>query len=322
MKYSQNLASVEAHFDRSALARVCEMSELDFPDHYDLVTVTVPQRVPDDFYYFQDNGARVLAVAHLDTVGLPHQRRASFVDTEAGEVLYSRALDDRLGAYTILELLPAMGIKYDVLLTTGEESGQSTAAYFQADKHYDWIIEFDRGGTDVVLYQYEDDELIRLVRQTGAPVGEGIFSDVSYMEHVGVKGINWGVGYQDYHGPRAHVFLDDYFEMIARYLKFDQNNAGTHMPHVATPDPWYSRNVSRSYDFDDHRDEDAYAEYAAMFDRIGIDDSMPDDDNLWDETMLSTSPYFDDDFVENPTSEQIRRWEAQQARSYRAMQES
>lgn len=222
---------VRRAFDREDLRRVCEMHEGDFADTYEMVTVHVAQSAPADSYYFRDNGSDVLAVAHLDTVALHHQRTCHFLDTEGGPVVYSRALDDRLGAYIILELLPALGITYDVLLTVGEEDSRSTAAFFEPPKDYDWMIEFDRGGTDVVMYQYEDDATCDLVRASGAVVGDGIFSDISYMDHLGIKGFNWGVGYRDYHSPRSHAYLDDTFSMVAKYLRFHDANAGTILPH-------------------------------------------------------------------------------------------
>lgn len=249
-KFSSNLKRVERAFSREGLARVCAMPEEDFAAAYDMDTYGVDQREPHDFYHFRDNGSNVLAVAHLDTVSDASEREAHFLDTSGGPVVYSRALDDRLGAYIILDLLPELlGHQYDVLLTTGEEMGASTAAFFEPDKDYDWMIEFDRGGTDVVMYQYEDEETCDAVRRVGARVGDGIFSDISYMDHLGCKGWNWGVGYQDYHGPRAHAYLDDTMMMVARFLNFDHHNRGVYYPHTPkVTDSWmgYGRS-SRSY---------------------------------------------------------------------------
>jgi hypothetical protein len=185
-------------FDREGLARICEMPERDFAPAYGMDTYVIEKRETDNFYAYKDNGSNVLAVAHLDTVGLAHERGCHFLDTEGGPVVYSRALDDRLGAYIILDLLPSLGITCDVLLTVGEESGRSTAEFFEppTGKDYNWMIEFDRGGTDVVMYQYEDRATTKLVEASGARVGDGIFSDIAYLEHLGIKGFNWGVGYR------------------------------------------------------------------------------------------------------------------------------
>lgn len=226
---------IEAAFDRDELKRICEMHEYNFAAEFGMTYVPVQQHAPDDFYLFRDNGADILAVAHLDTVGLHFERTCNFLDTAGGPVVYSRALDDRLGAYVILDLLPKLGVEVDLLLTVGEENGRSTAAFFDPSEHHDrqynWMIEFDRGGTDVVMYQYDDAETDKLVRATGARTEMGIFSDICYLEHLGIKGFNWGVGYRDYHGPRAHAYLDDTFKMVGHFLDFHATNAEVHLPH-------------------------------------------------------------------------------------------
>lgn len=260
---------VERAFDRDALKRVCEMHETEFAREYSMETVKVDQRGDEDFYLFKDNGADVLAVAHLDTVGPHAQRTARFLDTEAGPVVYSRALDDRLGAYIILDLLPRLGIRFDWLLTVGEESGMSTADFFEAEKEYNWMIEFDRGGTDVVMYQYEDSETVQLVKDCGAKVGDGIFSDISYMESLGIKGFNWGVGYRDYHGPRAHAYLDDTVQMVAHFLDFHADNAERPLPHVEVPQRiWWDSKYEK---WDEYDNWDSNKECEVCKEKGGVD---------------------------------------------------
>lgn len=241
-----NLDHIWQAFDPDTLRSVCQLPERSFAEAYDLDTIAVQQIAPSDFYAFGDNGSDVLAVAHLDTVSKPGKRQCNFLDTEAGTVVYSRALDDRLGAYVILDLLPKLGITCDVLLTVGEETGQSTASFFEPPKEYNWVIEFDRGGSDVVMYQFEDDDSADLVRESGATVGVGIFSDICDLEHLGVKAFNWGVGYQDYHTARSHAYLDDTFAMVSRFMDFHAVNADTRLPHTES----YGRSLSR-YDDDD-----------------------------------------------------------------------
>ena len=247
-------------FDRGSLRRICQAPEKSFGNAYGLGRFVVPARRPNNFYYFRDNGSDVLAVAHLDTVAPANQRTCAFLDTAAGPVVYSRALDDRLGAYIILDLLPTLGVTHDVLLTVGEETGESTAEYFDALKDYNWMIEFDRGGTDVVMYQYDDETTASLVRDSGARVGDGIFSDICYLEHLGVKGFNWGTGYRDYHSSRAHAYLDDTFTMVNHYLNFHETNADTPLPHDARyRDAWLSAS-----DDDTTWENDDYVEYPTL----------------------------------------------------------
>ncbi len=160
----------------------------------------------------------------------------TFYDTKSGPVIRSGALDDRLGAYVILGLLPRLGINTDVLLTVGEECAESTARYFDPSKQYDWVIEFDRAGTDVVMYQYEDEPSRRAVEAAGARMDWGSYSDIAYLEHLGVKAFNWGVGYDgNYHSVNGYAYLNDTFAMVAKYLRFHKQNAGTVMAHDPVP---------------------------------------------------------------------------------------
>lgn len=287
-------ALLRAEFDRDALKMICEMHELDFGDRFDLSKTTIKDAwSPEDYYFFRDNGSRILAVAHLDTCVRPDQRTANFVTLADGEeVVYSGALDDRLGAYTILDLLPRLGIEVDILLTVGEESGCSTAEHFMPEKRYDWMIEFDRGGTDVVMYQYDDAGTRQLVRDCGAKPADGIFSDISYLEHLGIKGFNWGVGYRDYHSTRGHAYIEDYLMMMGFFMEFHADNVGTHMFHEPAPS-WF-----KSY-------REPYDGYHAVDDDSSLfseeEGGFYDNEGFW---------FADDDadlVAEYPTPEQLRR---------------
>lgn len=219
-------------FDPAMLATICTTWDFDsYAKRVDLPNSTSGRK---RFYYYKDNGSDILAVAHLDSV--QDDGTCTVVDTAAGPLAVSGTLDDRLGVYVILELLPKLGITCDWLLTTDEEIGQSTAGDFYPEdmhKSYNWMFQFDRGGTDVVMYDYETPDLCDLVEASGARVGMGSFSDICMLEHLECAGFNWGVGYQDYHGPRAHAWLDDTFRMVARFVKFYNANAAkvfTYMP--------------------------------------------------------------------------------------------
>lgn len=235
------------------LARICTLPEHKFGSAFGMQTVTVDQKWPsysdrsEDYYHFRDNGGRVLAVAHLDTVVRGNRRTPRFRATENGPLITSGALDDRLGAYVILRMLPKLSITCDWLLTVGEESGQSTAEFFKPEKDYDWLIEFDRAGTDVVMYQYEDRASREAVQASGAVVGNGSYSDIAYLEHLGVKAFNWGVGYRgDYHSERGYAYLNDTFAMIAKYLRFSEQNAGVAMLHDSDR-PWWDDDEEYDY---------------------------------------------------------------------------
>lgn len=233
-----DMVAIREAFDADALVRVCEMSQDDFTHYARRVELEPHPDGTPRFYYYLDNGADILAVAHLDHV--QPDATAHVVDTAAGPLVTSGALDDRLGAYVILELLPRLGVTCDWLLTTDEEIGGSTADEFDTLKHYHWMIEFDRGGSDVVLYQYETEALVDLVEASGADVGVGSYSDIAVLEHLGCAGLNWGVGYQDYHSARSHAWLEDTFRMVGRFLRFHRANAGTYLEHgPVDPDAYW-----------------------------------------------------------------------------------
>jgi hypothetical protein len=227
----RRLERVRDAFRPDDLIRICSQADFsDYAHRIDLPSwrMASGREVPSYFYY-RDNGSPILAVAHLDHVQADGTCRV--VDTLSGPLALSGALDDRLGAYVILELLPRLGITVDWLLTTNEEMGASTARdFFVEHKSYNWMIEFDRGGTDVVMYQYESDEMRDLLRDVGARLGMGSYSDIADLGHLGCVGFNWGVGYEDYHSKRSHAWLEDTFSMVSKFLRFYAANAATHLP--------------------------------------------------------------------------------------------
>lgn len=241
---------VRKAYSQDVLARICTLPEREFGRAFGMETVMVEEPgyrsylrrelPPEDYYHFRDNGSSVLAVAHLDTVTQGNGRVPRFRNTRGGPMVTSGALDDRLGAYVILDLLPKMGITTDLLFTVGEESGASTAKHFEAPRDYDWVIEFDRGGTDVVMYQYECRAGREAIEAAGSTMGMGSFSDIAFLEHLGVKAFNWGVAYRgDYHSPQGYAYLDETFGMVAKYLRFHDQNTGIAMPHEE--EGWRSR---------------------------------------------------------------------------------
>lgn len=234
-------------FDPVVLESVCNASILGFDDYG---TVTSTGKDADEFHIYRDNGSKVLGVAHLDSV--VGKRFCRVLSGGGDALIQSPSLDDRLGVYVICHLLPRLGINIDWLLTTGEETGNSSARHFDTDKQYNWMFSFDRMGTDAVAYDYESPELRFLLRQTGVNVGLGSFSDICYLEHLGCIGVNWGVGYRDYHSPRAHAWLSDIALQVGRFVQFYRQHADTHMPYDwRTPRPkWWEVIESDREEFD------------------------------------------------------------------------
>src|SRR5438045_987609 len=105
---------VREAFDPEALIRVCSQTDFSsYAPRTDLSNTTSyrGRYMGNRFYYHQDNGSPILAVAHLDHV--QDDGTCHIVETADGPLALSGALDDRLGAYVILELLPKLGIKVD-----------------------------------------------------------------------------------------------------------------------------------------------------------------------------------------------------------------
>jgi hypothetical protein len=173
--------------------------------------------------------SKILAVAHCDYVELPNVFAA---DPEMG-VVFSPRLDDRLGVYTLLYLLPSLGINLDVLLTENEERGATTAKDFITDKKYNWVVSFDRRGEDVVYYQYSN------IREHLTPffaVGHGSYSDIAALQHLGVLAFNVGVGYESEHTSNCTCQLKTYFAQIARFVAFYRKNSETHLVNTCAND--------------------------------------------------------------------------------------
>jgi len=189
-------------------------------------------------YIFIDNGADILAVAHLDTVN----EGTHFKPVEGlGEhrlTIFSNRCDDRLGAYILFDVLPQFGLNYDILLCDDEEIGKSTAKQFKTEKKYNWIFEIDRRMDDCVTYGYSsvkwDDHLNKYFT-----IGRGSVSDISYLEDLGCKAFNLGAGYENEHDETFACFHPDITaSQVGKLIQFYYENRFTFFPHekkVYTP---------------------------------------------------------------------------------------
>jgi hypothetical protein len=189
----------------------------------------------DGIYIHKNTGSKILGVAHLDTV--LNSRHFYVKNNKGSEYVINAQLDDRLGVYTLLFTLPKMGIEFDLLLTEGEETGQSTAQYFEGS--YNWIFSFDRRGEDVVSYQYDSPEWNKTIESSGFKTAWGSFSDIAFMEHLGVKALNIGTGYYGEHSKQSYASVDGWLRQVRKFAEFYKTNKDTKFPH--TPEPYYPR---------------------------------------------------------------------------------
>ena len=172
--------------------------------------------------WFKSNGSTVLAVAHMDTV----QSKSYFgmIKIVNDSVIYSPKLDDRVGVYTVLDMLPSLGIKTDILLTTDEEKCQSSARLFNTGKQYNWLVEFDRRGEDIVTYGMTSRVFEDELEACKFKIGMGSYSDICDLTHLGVCAMNVGVGYEDAHNLNARMSVGAYVRNLKRFLSFYHKN--------------------------------------------------------------------------------------------------
>lgn len=183
-------------------------------------------------FVYRNQGANVLGVAHRDSVHEPKYHGKHTIDGET--FLFAPTVDDRVGTYVVLDLLPKLGIVTDILLTEGEETGRSTARYFDSEKQYNWMFSFDREGTDCVMYEYEDVATRKFVQGYGFDVNFGSFSDICFLEDLKCKGFNFGTGYYASHNKAAFMSPDDLMWQVAKFVVLFNENKDVKMEHVET----------------------------------------------------------------------------------------
>lgn len=180
-------------------------------------------------FRFIDNGGSILGVAHVDFVGCGRERHFR----QNGRTVYSTTLDDRLGVHILLDRLPAMGIVCDVLLTDDEEIGRSTASQFIPPKEYNWIVEFDRRGSGAVVYDY--DEMVGPAKKYFGKVHSGSFSDICFLDHLGVAGLNIGTGYYQEHTRHSWASLNVVRDQLNKFKVMYDEMKDTRVDHEPRP---------------------------------------------------------------------------------------
>jgi hypothetical protein len=164
---------------------------------------------------FIERGGPVLFVAHLDTIRPPRFIRTRLAKNMEFERIYARGLDDRLGAMLAFEL--SKELRVDLLFTDHEESGGTTCK-FHACKEYNWIVEFDRAGNDVVTYGCSSDEFDRALKEYWC-IGNGIYSDICELKTKACC-FNLGIGYELAHGKDSYCNIKVTQEQVKLFKEF------------------------------------------------------------------------------------------------------
>jgi len=198
---------------------------------------------PDGLYFFKDNGKKLLAVGHLDTVQKPNTPK------RVGNKFFASTLDDRLGVYMLLDMIPKMlgNMPYDLLLTTGEETGKSTARYFRPPRQYNWMVEIDRMAKTTAMYEYETEEYSKMVKGCGMTVARGSNTDIRYLNHLGVFGANFACDYHNNHSMNAYCNLDGVESQAEKIIDFIMKYKDMYLPYVPKKKVTYTSTYNSGY---------------------------------------------------------------------------
>lgn len=178
-------------------------------------------------YKLVQQGGAILGVAHCDFVedawSFP-----TFVDEDETKIRAGQ-VDDRVGVWLLLDVLhtlPGMPV-YDVLLTTDEEIGRSSAQEVEEDLEYNWTFQFDRRGVDFVDYCKSSPQFLKDFKKlTGISHGIGSFSDICYLPSSCGSRVNIGTGYHHEHTPDAWVNLLECSSQVERFAAFARAQSG------------------------------------------------------------------------------------------------
>lgn len=239
-----------------ALRKICSMGPKAIASKYGLTYYPTE----DGGYYYKDNGAEVLAVAHLDSV-LPFTH-FDVARLRPDTLIFAPNLDDRLGAYLILDLLlQVKDIKYDILLTLNEENGASTAAHFvpPVEKQYSWMFMFDRVGTGCTVYNYRGTDWELALDDAGFSVHKGSYSCITELGFLECKGVNFGAGYHDNHSPYAMASRMEILQQVRHFMLFWEANFNIWYPYEK-PDykGYYSKYDTKAKDGLGKKEEKVY----------------------------------------------------------------
>lgn len=190
---------------------------------------------------FIDNGGDVLFVAHVDTLLPPKIKKCT------KKRLHASGLDDRLGCLLAYELGTKLGA--DILLTDDEEKCNSTAQYHIC-KNYNWVVEFDRAGNDVVTYEIDNYEFRHALAEFW-DIGWGSYSDIIDLPTLSCC-FNLGIGYQHAHSEDSYVDLKVLNKQLEKFKCFYEQYSKTKF--IADEKLTSASNYSSVYVYDEQCD--------------------------------------------------------------------
>lgn len=180
-----------------------------------------------DQYLYLNRGSDIIAMAHLDTVC-----RLTGITSAKNDKVHATGLDDRLGAWIIMDLLPSIGLNYDIVLTDNEERGQSTIKNFEPAKTYKWAFEFDRADDDVVTYSKDTPAFMAQLTKHFKTIGRGSLSDITTFKGK-CCAVNIGTGLKFGHSETSYFEVSTLENQLDRFLAFMEENENVAYPYEA-----------------------------------------------------------------------------------------
>ncbi len=176
--------------------------------------------IVDDGFVFAKGSFPVLLVAHLDTVH--KETPKTFVYSVDGDIISSPqgiGGDDRNGVFSVLEV--SKRYNCSVLFCEQEEiggvgAGLFTDAEISNDLEFNYIIEFDRkGSNDAVFYDCDNPNFTDFITRDFYKEAYGSFSDISTLApYLGCAAVNLSCGYYKAHTTDEYVVISEMINSI------------------------------------------------------------------------------------------------------------
>ncbi len=181
----------------------------------DFDSFTLDSNDPNKRRIFMDRGSLILFVVHIDTIQKPKYVRKR--STKSGKLkrIYAQGLDDRLGCMIAFQLSEELGT--DLLICDNEEKCRSTGQFHEL-KDYNWIVEFDREGKDVVTYDLDCDGFRKALSEHWE-IGFGSYSDILQLQTQACC-MNVGLGHHFSHSKDSYVDVKVMHKQIAKFKQF------------------------------------------------------------------------------------------------------
>lgn len=183
--------------------------------------------IKSNMYIIAEGEIPVTLIAHLDTVS------EDFYNTVPDMCLYDKdqdilhvvtggTLDDRLGVYSIIEIISA-GYRPNIIFTLGEELGgigaEELVQRFKKSPFSNYfMIELDRRGQkDSVYYTCGNKKFEEYINSFGFETAKGSFSDCLIIgETWDIAAVNLSCGYMLEHTALEYAYLEWTHETIEK----------------------------------------------------------------------------------------------------------